>query len=141
MNKIGPILIIEDDADDQEVLAEIFKSLEYKNEVIYFTDGDKALDYLNITHNKPFLILSDINMPKLSGFELRDKIQNNEALRAKCIPYLFLTTTASHKSVVDAYSKSIQGFFVKPSSYGSLEQMVKSIIEYWQKCEAPNYQA
>lgn len=139
MNKSGPIIVIEDDADDQEILVEIFASLHYKNEIIYFSDGELALEYLTATHNKPFLILSDINMPKLNGMDLRDKVHNNEELRLKCIPYLFLTTAASQKAVIDAYSMSVQGFFVKPNSYEKLKLTIKKIVEYWQECEAPNY--
>ena len=139
MNKIGPIVVIEDDQEDHEILSEIFKSLDYPNEIIFFTDGHKALDYLLASKEKPFLILSDINMPKLNGFELRDKIKNNEALELKCIPYLFFTTAKSQKAVIDAYSLSAQGFFTKPSNMDHLEKMIKAIIEYWQHCEAPNY--
>ena len=98
MNKTGPIVVIEDDCDDQEILREIFKILEYKNPVIYFSDGEDALQYLIDTEIKPFLILSDINMPKLSGFELREKIYINERLNLKCIPYLFFTTTSNQKA-------------------------------------------
>jgi len=139
MNKIGPIIVIEDDADDQEVLAEIFKNLEYKNPVIYFSDSEEALKFLVDTKIKPFLILSDINMPKLSGFELRQKVHTNEDLNLKCIPYLFFTTTSSQQAVVDAYSQSVQGFFVKPDNIEKLERTIKRIIEYWQECEAPNF--
>jgi DNA-binding NtrC family response regulator len=139
MNKTGPIVVIEDDADDQEVLAEIFKNLDYKNPVIYFSDSEEALCYLVDTKIKPFLILSDINMPKLSGFELRQKVHTNEDLNLKCIPYLFFTTTSSQQAVVDAYSQSVQGFFVKPNSIEQLERTIKRIIEYWQECEAPNF--
>ena len=87
MNKNGPILIIEDDDDDQLVLQEVFEELAFTNEILFFSDGEKALSYLESTSIKPFLIISDINMPKLNGFQLRDKIHNNEELRLKCIPY------------------------------------------------------
>ena len=46
MNKSGPIIVIEDDRDDQEMLDEIFKELNFKNKIIYFEDGELALDYL-----------------------------------------------------------------------------------------------
>ena len=138
MNKGGPIIIIEDDPDDQEALSVIFRRLNYKNEIIYFFDGYLALEYLITSEEKPFIILSDINMPKLSGFELRDKVRNNEDLALKCIPYLFLTTSTSERAVVDAYSKSIQGFFIKPNSFKELESTIKTIVEYWQQCTAPN---
>jgi len=139
MNKIGPIVVIEDDVDDQEILDEIFKNLNYKNPVIYFTDSEEALQFLIETKIKPFLILSDINMPKLTGFELRQKVHTNEDLNLKCIPYLFFTTTSAQKAIVDAYSQSVQGFFIKANSSDKLESTIKKIIEYWQECEAPNF--
>ena len=139
MNKGGPIIIIEDDLDDQEMLTEIFKDLDYKNETIFFGDGEAALAFLVDTEIEPFIIFSDINMPKLNGVELREKVHNNEDLRIKSIPYLFFTTTAEQKHVVDAYSKSIQGFFVKPRKYSDLRRTIKIIVEYWQECVSPNY--
>ncbi len=138
MNKIGPIIVIEDDIDDQQMLVEIFKKLGYLNEIRYFTDGNLALEYLNKTDIHPFLILSDINMPKINGFELRNKVFTNQQLQTKCIPYLFFTTAADKKSVVDAYALSVQGFFKKPSSMKGLENTIFKIIEYWTECIAPN---
>ncbi|MCF0056344.1 response regulator [Dyadobacter sp. CY356] len=139
MNKNGPIVIIEDDVDDQLILTEIFAELPYENELVFFDDGIQALEYLTNTEIEPFLVLSDINMPKLNGMELRDKIHNNEDLRLKSIPYLFFSTAAEQKDVIDAYSRSIQGFFVKPSNYDKLKQIMVKIVDYWQECESPNY--
>jgi CheY-like chemotaxis protein len=139
MNKKGPIIIIEDDKDDQELLAEVFEELGYDNEVRFFDSGEVVLQYLNTTIEKPFIILSDINLPQLTGLELRDKILENEALRLKCIPYLFFTTAASQQAIVDAYSRSAQGFFVKPASYDQILSMIRKIIEYWTECRSPNY--
>lgn len=138
MNKNGPIIVIEDDVDDQEVLVEIFEKLGYKNKIIFFEDGNEALAYLNQSDVQPFLILSDINMPKLNGFDLRSMVFTNEQLQTKCIPYLFFTTAANKKSVVDAYTMSVQGFFVKPTSMQALENTIRKIVEYWQECIAPN---
>jgi len=139
MNKSGPIIVIEDDADDRDFFMKIFEILNYENEIIYFEDGESALAHLITEPIKPFLILSDINMPKLNGIELKEKIQNNENLRLKCIPYLFFTTSANHQHVIDAYSKSVQGFFVKPNTIEELTEIIKKIIEYWHICESPNY--
>lgn len=139
MNKAGPIVIIEDDVDDQDILTDIFEELNYPNELIFFRESIKALEYLTSTDIEPFLVLSDINMPKLNGLELRDKIHNNEELRLKSIPYLFFSTSAEQKHVVDAYSRSIQGFFIKPSDYAKLKSTMVKIVEYWQECVSPNY--
>ena len=139
MNKRGPIIIIEDDTDDQDILADIFKELNYDNKLIFFGDSLQALQYLIDTDIEPFLVLSDINMPKLNGMELREKVHNNEDLRLKSIPYLFFSTSAEQKHVIDAYSRSIQGFFVKPNNYDKLKKVIVKIVEYWQECESPNY--
>ena len=139
MNKTGPIIIIEDDLDDQEILADIFKELNYKNKLVFFGDSVQALEYLTDTDIEPFLVLSDINMPKLSGIELREKVHNNEDLRLKSIPYLFFSTSAEQSHVIDAYSRSIQGFFIKPNNYDKLKSVIIKIVEYWQECESPNY--
>jgi CheY-like chemotaxis protein len=138
MNKIGPIVVIEDDPDDQEVLVEIFQKIGYVNKIIYFHDGNDALAYLNKCDVQPFLILSDINMPKISGFELRNRVFTNEQLQTKCIPYLFFTTSTNKKAVIDAYTMSVQGFFVKPTSMQALENTIRKIVEYWQECIAPS---
>lgn len=139
MNKNGAIVIVEDDIDDQEMFTEVFKELNYKNEIVFFNDGQEALAYLTAETSEPFIVFSDINMPKLNGIELRKQIHENENIRIKTIPYLFFTTTAAQDAVVDAYSKSIQGFFIKPISFQDLKSTMKIIVEYWQKCESPNY--
>jgi CheY-like chemotaxis protein len=138
MNKNGPIIIIEDDQDDQEILGEIFEKLGYQNKVIFFKNGNDTLEFLNRTDVHPFLILSDINMPVIDGFELRNRIYTNEMLQTKCIPYLFFTTTSNRKEVERAYGLSVQGFFVKPSSMRELENIIKKIMDYWRECIAPS---
>jgi len=138
MNKQGPVIVIEDDTDDQELLTSVFKELGNQNQLIFFDDGISAYKYLTTVDNQPFLILSDINLPKLGGFELREKIHNNEQLRLKCIPYLFFTTSGDQQHVIAAYSKSDQGFFVKPNSYAELLRVMKNIMEYWKDCQSPD---
>ena len=139
MNKSGPIIIIEDDQDDQEIIGEIFEKLGYENKVIFFKDGNDTLEFLNRTDVHPFLILSDINMPVIDGFELRNKIYTNEMLQTKCIPYLFFTTSSNRKEVERAYGLSVQGFFVKPNSVRELENTLKKVMDYWIECIAPSH--
>ncbi|RZM12588.1 MAG: response regulator [Pedobacter sp.] len=138
MNKEGPIVVIEDDADDQLLLELIFKKLAYDNEIIYFSNGQLALEYLDRTDDIPFLILSDINMPILDGFALREKLHNDARLKLKCIPYLFFSTAVDQRTVIDAYSLSVQGFFVKPVTMVGLEATISAIVTYWKLCTAPN---
>ena len=136
MNKNGPIIIIEDDEDDQEIFEMILKKMDLKNEVLFFSNGFKALELITISDLDPFLILSDTNLPTLSGYELRDKVLNNQQLSERCTPYLLFTTAASHQSIVDAYCHSVQGFFVKPLSYAELEKLIILIVSYWNECTA-----
>ena len=138
VNKSGPIIIIEDDNDDQEFLTEIFQKLNYPNKLLFFSDGQEALDHISICDDSPFLILSDINMPKLNGLALREKLKTDARLSNKCIPYLFFSTASDQKAVIDAYSQSVQGFFVKQNSMIELEKTIIAIMEYWRRCAAPN---
>jgi CheY-like chemotaxis protein len=138
MDKNGEIVIIEDDQDDQELLADVFKSLEIPNKIIFFPDGTKVLEYLQRPEVIPFLILSDINLPVLNGFELRNRIFQNEEICKKCIPYVFFTTAADERSVTTAYTLSAQGYFKKPYGFNELQTTIKSIIDYWKLCYTPN---
>lgn len=139
MNKTGPIVVIEDDFEDQQMLTQIFLELGVKNRIYYFETGETALKFLINTPIKPFVILSDIVMPRLDGLKLREQIHNNEDLMLKCIPYLFFTTYADQDYVIDAYSNFIQGFFVKPHNYEKYKSVIKLILDYWHECEAPEY--
>ena len=139
MNKSGPIILIEDDSDDKEILQEIFSELKYENEIIFFDDGLKAFDYLLDTNITPFLIITDINLPKLSGIELREKIRNSENTRLQCVPVLYFTNEASQSTLIDAYNQSVQGFFKKPATYYQFAQTIKFIIQYWKECRSPHF--
>lgn len=138
MNKHGPIVVIEDNKADQRILEEIFKHLDFDNELRFYTDGEEALEFLNTTTKTPFLILSDINMPHINGFELRAKIHENKLLSLKCVPFLFFSTGADKKSVADAYAMSVQGFFRKPDGIEELQETIRKIVEYWKECIAPS---
>lgn len=138
LTRNGPVIVIEDDIEDKEILKLVFDSLNYPNEVVFFPDGQQALDYLSDNTVTPFIILSDINLPKLDGFALRDKIRMDAKLQTKCIPYLFFTTASNSKTVVSAYSLSVQGFFIKPSSMEEIKTTISCIMEYWNRCVSPN---
>jgi CheY-like chemotaxis protein len=87
---------------------------------------------------KPFLIISDVNMPTINGYELKKKISNNKELNVRCIPYLFFTSGANKKGITEAYSMSAQGFFIKPNSVVEMQNTIRKIIEYWKECHAPS---
>jgi CheY-like chemotaxis protein len=138
MNKNGPVVIIEDDLDDQEFLSIIFKNLNYSNKLIFFATGSQAFDFLSTTAEIPFIILSDVHMPCISGFDLRNKIKTDCESGIQCVPFLFFSTTSTKSMLIDAYSKSTQGYFLKESSLVELEKTIKVIMDYWKRCVSPN---
>src|SRR4051794_11820915 len=115
MSKHGPIVLIENDTDDHEILRLAFDELLVKKRLVFFESGNDALQYLSTTREHPFLILTDINMPGMNGIELREAIFGDEELRKKSIPFILLTTYADSKLVEKAYELSVQGFYQKPS--------------------------
>jgi CheY-like chemotaxis protein len=134
----GPVIMIEDDKDDQAFFQDAFRNLKYPNELLFFNSGEEALAFLSETHIIPFLILSDINMPKIDGLSLRAAVRDNETLDQKCTPYLFFSTASAKKVVSEAYKLSVQGFFVKEDSLKELEKTITVIMEYWKRCVSPN---
>ena len=132
MHRNNPIIVIEDDPDDQQILREVFVELDIKNEILFFDECDLAYDHLMSIETKPFLIICDINLPKMNGIELKKKIDATDLLRRKTIPFVFLTTSDEQKTVNDAYSNAnLQGYFKKGTSINEIKQRVKCILEYW----------
>lgn len=137
MNKHGPIIVVEDDIDDRQLFSTIFSELSYENEIVFFSTGEDALEYFSTTSTIPFIIISDINLPLMGGFDLRDKLHTFPRLTIKCIPCIFFTTATNKEAVVKAYAQSAQGFFIKPDSYERLFQTIRAIIDYWRYCYSP----
>ncbi len=137
MQKNSPIVIIEDDLDDQEILKEVFAELKITNALRFFHSCLDALTYLLHTIEKPFLILSDINLPAMTGLQLKEEINRNAYLKNKCIPFVFLSTTNDHRIIAKTYEFACQGYFVKPTRVQDLKEMVRMIIDYWKICRHP----
>lgn len=134
----GPIIIIEDDKDDQEIFEESIKAIGIPNEIRFFNRAKQALNYLLNTEEQPFIILSDINMPEMNGLELKKQIQDDPYLCTKGIPFVFISTNASKVSVRHAHALSVQGYFEKPVTMDGIKQMLRILFEYWQLCKHIN---
>lgn len=133
-----PIVVVEDDADDQFLLRKVFEGLEIESELLFFYNGKEAWDYLKTTTKKTFMILCDINMPVMNGLELRQRINNDPEMRKKSIPFIFLSTAARNTDIDKAYDLSAQGFFVKESTFNEMENALRVIVNYWDRCRHPN---
>jgi CheY-like chemotaxis protein len=134
----GPILLIEDDRNDAEVITAAIKDLAFRNEIIHFLSAGDALAYLFQTKQQPLIIISDIRMPVLNGLSLLRQIQSNEFLKMKAVPFVFLTGVVARAIVNEAYSIGVQGFYVKPHVYEELKEQLYFILHYWSRCVHPN---
>jgi CheY-like chemotaxis protein len=135
----GPIIVVEDDKDDQEIMAEILKQIRPDNDVIFFNSCPDALKYLKTTTDSPFIILSDVNLPVQNGLEFKREIDNDPELRKKSIPFIFLSTSVNQLAVNEAFTKmSTQGFFKKPGTMTEFNQLMNRILDYWGDCRHPN---
>ena len=141
MKTNGDIILIEDDAEDREILIEAFDQVmtenNYDNRLIVIEDSSVVINYLKSTKTEPFLLLSDINMPKIDGFTLRDQISRDPELNERCAPYLFLTTSDTVDYITRAYQRSIQGYFAKPVTFSGYKKLIADILSYWKLNKTP----
>ena len=134
----GPIVIVEDDIDDQEIYTDAVRAINIPNEIRYFNTAQKALEYLLTTREQPFIILSDINMPQMNGLEFKENIQKDNYLKEKGIPFVFISTNASAEAVRKAHQLSVQGYFQKPASFEAIKDMLRKLFDYWELCKHIN---
>lgn len=132
------ILIIEDDQEDCELIQLGLKAIGVENEQKLFSNGEEALHYLKSAPESPFLIISDINMPRLNGLELKKKINSDDELRKKGIPFVFLSTSDTKKEVSEAYEMMAQGYFKKPATFDGIKEVLRTITNYWKTARQPN---
>lgn len=133
-----PIIIIEDDKDDYELLLQIFNELNVQHPVTRFSLCQDALDFLRTTDQVVFIIICDINIPAMSGIKMRSLIDEDEQLKKKSIPFVFYSTAANKHEVEEAYDMIIQGFFIKGNDYAAIKHTVATMLEYWRLCVHPN---
>jgi CheY-like chemotaxis protein len=91
--------------------------------IVIDDDGEEALHFLKSSFDYPCIILCDINMPKITGFELRRTINSNHALRERSVLFIFYSTVANIRQVREAYDITVQGFFIKGSSLEEADSM------------------
>jgi CheY-like chemotaxis protein len=126
------IVIIDDDEDDRDVLRDVFQSLAIRKELVFFESSNEAYNFLMSTTAKPFLIICDINLPRMNGIELKRKIDTTDYLRRKAIPFVFLTTADRDYTIDEAYSATnLQGYFRKGVAMEEIKHTVQCIISYW----------
>ncbi|MES2141252.1 MAG: response regulator [Bacteroidota bacterium] len=134
----GKILLIDDEKYEKELLKLALLKKNWDVEVEYFMDPEIALEYLKKTKDEIFLIISDMNMPKMSGLDLKKAIDSDETLRKRTIPFIFSSTSEEKTQVVSAYEYRVQGYFKKPLTSDKQAEMLDIIIKYWIICKHPD---
>lgn len=133
----GPILIVNDDVDDREFLKEAWEELGYPNQLIFFTSGSDVIQYLDSKKPTPFLILCDVNLPKMDGFELKEKILADDIARYKSIPFVFWSDYVSKAQIEKSYDLGGNGFFIKGQTSEEIMKSLRDIVNYWANCKVP----
>jgi CheY-like chemotaxis protein len=133
MDRRKYIVMVEDDPDMHYLFKRVFANLHIYESLMLFDNAQAALDFLEQEGSETSIIISDVNMPMLSGLDFRKKINAQLEPYIKSIPFVFLSTSAVEKEVAEAYQLSIQGFFKKGETITDLEKTIKTIVNYWGK--------
>lgn len=134
----GKIILIDDGKFEKSFLEESLSDKNWAIEVEYFSQAKKALNHLRENADDIFLIISDMNMPEMSGIEFKKTIDEDVFLRQKAIPFIFASSEITEKQVTEAYKYHAQGYFKKPETIEEQAEMLEKIVQYWKLCIHPN---
>lgn len=128
------ILVVEDDEIDTKALLKAFDKLKIANPVTVARDGIEGWEALQ-TLPRPFLIILDINMPRMSGIELLKEIRASEKFRDSIV--FILTTSTDEKDKFEAYHLNVAGYMVKSDMGTSFIRAIGMVKKYWRVIEFP----
>ena len=131
------ILMADDDEDDCMLASEALTETRLQYELYFVKDGEELIDYLYQRGKyanpnnapTPGLILLDLNMPKKDGREALREIKTNPTFRH--IPIVILTTSKAEEDIQLSYSLGANSFIIKPVTFASLVEVMKTIGKYW----------
>ena len=134
------LLLVEDDDVDAEGALRAFKRQKIVNPIRRARDGVEALDILRGTNGAekieaPYLILSDINMPRMNGIEFLREIRKDEILKSSVV--FVLTTSKREEDKVKAYEFNVAGYLIKSNVGEGFIEMVSMLDSYWKIVELP----
>lgn len=139
MNPDGPIIIIEDDAEEAELLQEVISSLRFRNAIMVLQNPLEAMACLRDAE-QPYMVLSGINLKLINGFKLREAILQDEALTRKCVPYIFYSAHATEETRQKVYDLKANGYFHDINDYNEMGDAMETIIRYWDMSSGLNTQ-
>jgi CheY-like chemotaxis protein len=142
MEKLGRILMVEDDPNDVELTLTALEEYHLANEVVVTRDGQQALDYLYYRgefsgrpQGNPAVMLLDLKLPKIDGLEVLQKIKSDE--RLKMIPVVVLTSSQEERDMMRSYSLGVNAYVVKPVDFHEFVNAVKELGAFWAVINEP----
>jgi CheY-like chemotaxis protein len=131
------ILLVEDNEDDAFLLTRALKAVEMTNPVHVVTDGEQAMEYLKGTgqygdrskYPLPGLVLLDLKLPRISGFEVLQWIQNETALPQLVV--VVLSSSGEPRDINMAYRFGARSYLIKPPTQASFVDLAKGLKLYW----------
>lgn len=138
------ILFIEDNLNDAELTIRSLKTNNVANKIFHLKDGAEALAFLFGTdqfegrdlNNKPKVILLDLKMPKIDGFEVLQKVKGNEL--TKKIPVVILTSSNEDPDIERCYRMGANSYIVKPVDFDGFHKVVAELGLYWVVINQPS---
>jgi len=142
MEKLGRILLVEDDPKDVELTLAALEEYHLANEVVVARDGQEALDYLycrgnfsNRTAGNPAVMLLDLKLPKIDGLEVLQQVKSDE--RFKMIPVVVLTSSHEEKDMMRSYQLGVNAYVVKPVDFHEFVNAVRELGVFWAVINEP----
>lgn len=131
------ILLVDDDADDQELAREAFAGSLLANDLHCVESGEEMLAYLRregayakpAIAPTPGLVLLDLNMPGIGGREALQRMKADPTL--KHIPVVVMTTSKADEDVLSSYQHGANSYITKPVTFAGLINVVKGLQRYW----------
>jgi two-component system response regulator len=128
------ILLVEDNPDDVLITKRALSKGKISNALYVVNNGEEAIRFLRKEGDykgvcTPALVLLDLNMPKMDGFQVLKEVKNDENLRS--IPIIVLTTSDRDRDIDDAYNLGCNSYIVKPVSFENFIKTVIDIKDYW----------
>ena len=131
------ILVVEDNPDDELLTLDALRGGKKDCEVIVTRDGEEALEYLfgsgawagRDTRVQPTLMLLDLKLPKLGGFEVLERVRADE--RTRIVPVVLLTTSSQDEDMVRGYLGGANSFVRKPVEFARFGEALRQLGQYW----------
>lgn len=128
------ILLVEDDDIDVKALLKAFEKLKIANPVTVARDGMEGWEALQ-TLPRPFLVIMDINMPRMSGLELLRKMRASKDFHDAIV--FILTTSTDEQDKFEAYNLNVAGYMLKSDMGTSFVLAIEMVERYWRVIEFP----